>query len=47
MIRLDRRYTLGCVVLLLGLSTARATPGSITGQVIHASEHTAIAEAVV
>jgi plastocyanin len=38
---------LGCVVLLLGLSTARATPGSITGQVLHASEHTAIAEAVV
>lgn len=47
MIRLARRHTLGCVVLLLGLSTARATPGSITGQVIHATEHTAIAEAVV
>jgi plastocyanin len=38
---------LGCDDLLLGLRTARATPGSITGQVLHASEHTAIAEAVV
>ena len=47
MIQSARWYTLWCTVLLLSLSAARAMPGTITEQVPHATEHTAIPDAVV
>lgn len=47
MIQSARQYTLWYTVLLLSLSAARATPGTITGQVTHATDHTAIPDAVV
>jgi plastocyanin len=40
-------YTLWCIGMLLSLSTASAMPGTITGQVTHATEHTAVQDAVV
>lgn len=47
MIRSALRPMLWCTVLLLSLSAARATPGTITGQVTHVTEHTAIPDAAV
>jgi plastocyanin len=41
------RYALWCAAFLLSLSATRATPGTITGAVRHATEHTAISNAVV